>query len=309
MRSASSGIGQDRLARLFAESRAARWGLTVQELRAALDESVAKAFAAKSASPEDVERYLGALHLEDLALARACAAGCEPAWEHVVREHRAALSRAADAIDPSGGARELAEGIFGELFGLRERDGVRQSLFRYFHGRSSLATWLRAILSQRHVDRLRAQRRVQPLPADESVPENAIVSIRNSAEGREPDPERARFAGAMRRALAAAIAALASRDRVRLACYYTQEMTLAAIGRLLGEHEASVSRHLTRIRREIRDTVERALREDHGFDDRAVADCVRSVLDDAGSLDLSKLVGDESQVTAAGKNPGRDRSR
>ena len=309
MRSASSGIGQDLLARLFAESRAARWGLTVEDMRAALDESVAKAFASKSPSPEDVERYLGALHLEDLAVARACAAGCEPAWEHVVREHRASLSRAADAIDPSGGARDLAEGIFAELFGLRERDGVRQSLFRYFHGRSSLATWLRAILSQRYVDLLRSRRRMQPLEDEESAAERAAVSNRPGSHPREPDPERARFAEAMQRALGTTIASLAPRDRIRLSCYYTREMTLAAIGRLLGEHEASVSRHLSRIRREIRDAVERSLREDHGFDDRAVADCVRSVLDDAGTLDLSRLAGSDARVPAAGKNPGPDRSR
>ena len=48
----------------------------------------------------------------------------------------------------------------------------------------------------------------------------------------------------MRAVLAAAIAALAPRDRLRLACYYAQEMTLAQIGRLTREHEATVSRQL-----------------------------------------------------------------
>jgi RNA polymerase sigma factor (sigma-70 family) len=302
-------MSRDLLSRLYDLSGAERWGLLPEALAAALDESLAKAFPAATVEPVDVERYLGSLHLADLALARACAAGCEPAWEHVVREHRASLSRAADAMDPSGGARDLAEGIFAELFGLRERDGVRQSLFRYFHGRSSLATWLRAILSQRHVDLLRSRRRLQPLEDEESAAERAAVSNRPGSHPREPDPDRARFAEAMRRALAAAIASLAPRDRIRLSGYYTQEMTLAAIGRLLGEHEASVSRHLSRIRRAIRDDVERSLREDHGFDDRAVADCVRSVLDDAGTLDLSRLVGSDARGPAAGKNPGPDRSR
>ena len=62
-------------------------------------------------------------------------------------------------IDPGGGARELADSIYADLFGLQERDGERRSLFRYFHGRSSLATWLRAVLAQRQVDRVRATRR------------------------------------------------------------------------------------------------------------------------------------------------------
>jgi DNA-directed RNA polymerase specialized sigma24 family protein len=38
-------------------------------------------------------------------------------------------------------------------------DLYSKSLFRYFQGRSSLATWLRAVLSQRYVDRIRANRR------------------------------------------------------------------------------------------------------------------------------------------------------
>ena len=53
----------------------------------------------------------------------------------------------------------------------------------------------------------------------------------------------------MREVLGSVIAALEPRDRLRLGCYYAQEMTLAQIGRLIGEHEASVSRHLARIRR------------------------------------------------------------
>ena len=43
-------------------------------------------------------------------------------------------------------------------------------------------------------------------------------------------------------------------------CYYQQNMTLATIGRLLGEHEASVSRHLSRARQTIRDALTGALR-------------------------------------------------
>ena len=104
-----------------------------------------------------LERYLKSLHLEDLALACACADGDEAAWEHFVREYRPSLYRAADALDPSGRARELADSLYADLYGTTERAGERRSLFRYFHGRSSLPTWLRAVLAQRHVDAIRAR--------------------------------------------------------------------------------------------------------------------------------------------------------
>ena len=92
----------------------------------------------------------------DLALACACAAGDERAWEHFISVQRPVLYRAADALDPSGAARELADSLYADLYGLRDGGGGHASLFRYFHGRSSLSTWLRAVLAQRHVDRLRS---------------------------------------------------------------------------------------------------------------------------------------------------------
>src|SRR4029077_14128850 len=125
-----------------------------------------------------------------LELARQCAAGDERAWERLVREYRPLLYRSADALDPSGGARDLADALYADLYGMKETDGERRSLFRYFQGRSSLATWLRAVLAQRYVDRLRAQRRFQPLPDEEQAPRRAGDSDgRVRARETPPDPD------------------------------------------------------------------------------------------------------------------------
>ena len=128
-----------------------------------------------TAAAPDVERYLTSLHLEDLALACACADGHEPAWEHFVRVHRPVLYRAADAMNPGGGTREIADALYGDLYGMKEKDGERQSLFRYFHGRSSLATWLRAVLSQRYIDSIRSNRRTESID-DEVHQDYAVAS-------------------------------------------------------------------------------------------------------------------------------------
>ena len=297
----------DLVSRLYQESGAARWSIDTNRFRAVLEASVVHAFGARDVSSADVERYLSSLHLTDLALATGCAAGCEPAWEQFMQQQRPALYRAADAIDPSGGLRDLADAIYADLFGLKERDGERQSLFRYFHGRSSLSTWLRAVLAQRHIDRLRAGRRLEPLADDDSDASAAVAAAHVARD--EDDPERPRFLSAMRRALGAAIDALEPRDRLRLKCYYAQDMTLAAIGRMLKEHEATASRHLTRTRKEIRGFVEAHLRREDGFDDRALADCFRSVAGDAGPLDLSEILGDSEELPPRRKKPALDRSR
>jgi len=263
------------LARLYDRAQAARWGLG----REGFDRAVASSVASANVPPAEVERFTAALHLEDLALAAACAAGLEPAWDHFIREHRPVLYRAADAIDPSGRARELADALYADLFGLKQQGGERQSLFRYFHGRSRLTTWLRAVLAQRHVDALRAGRRLETLPDDaEDAPASPIETV---------DPDRRRWVAAMQKALSEAVSALESRDRLRLSCYYAQGLTLAEIGRLLREHEATVSRHLARTRRLIRDAVEQVLRARHGLDDAAIRECFSSVAENAGTIDLA----------------------
>ncbi len=282
---------------LHARARADRWPVPVARFAETLVASARKRFEGVEPTPADLEFYLSGLHLEDLALACACAEGDEAAWEHFVREFRPTLYRTADALDPSGGVRELADGLYADLFGLTERDGARQSLFRYFHGRSSLATWLRAVLSQRRIDRLRVARREDVLPEDDGP-----TPIRDRQS--PPDPERDRDTEAMRGALERTIASLPPDDRLRLRCYYGQGLTLAAIGRLFGEHEGTASRHLTRIRRGVRDEVERRLRDEAGLSDAAIVRCVASVVADAGPLDLSALLGaDEDEPGARKKSP------
>lgn len=262
-------------ARLYRDSGAERWGVNPATLKAALDRSVAKAFAGRTPSDDEVNRYVRALHLADLALACACADGHESAWDHFVTTLRPILCRAADAIEASGGAREVADSIYGELFS--------RSLFRYFHGRSSLATWLRSLLSQRYVDRYRETRRLEPLPDE---PAQAAPARQAS-----PNPDRPRYAAALQAVLAAAVAALAPRDRLRLRCYYAEEMTLAQIGRVTREHEATASRQLARTRKELRQSIERGLREDQGFTADEIRECISSAVDDAGTLDLAQLLG------------------
>lgn len=269
--------------RLYKQGNGARWGLPVDAFRAALDAGVRRAFP-ESGAPRDVERFLSSLHLEDLTLACACNEGIDSAWEHFVSEVRPPMLRAADALDKTGGARELADSLYGDLFGLREGE-ERRSLFRYYHGRSSLATWLRAVLAQRYVDRLRRDKKSESLPDDESP--KAL-----SAPRREADPHQERYSRLLKESLARAVAGLDERDRIRLRCYYAQEMTLAAIGRVTGEHEATVSRHLSRTRRTLRETVERDLEQREGLSAEAIAACFSSNLKDPADLDLNVVLGD-----------------
>jgi RNA polymerase sigma-70 factor (ECF subfamily) len=284
------------LERLYRKANAASWRVPVDVFRAALESGAARAFAERAPARRELERHLEALHLEDLALACACAAGDERAWEHFIAQHRPVLYRSADALDASGRAREIADSLYAELYGLRGESEGRASLFRYFHGRSSLATWLRAVLSQRYVDRLRNDRRASPL--DDHEPEAAMP-------GASDDPERLRFAALVSVALRSAIGGLAARDRLRLRAYYEQDLTLAQVGRLTGEHEATVSRQIARSRKILRQEVERRLRDDARLPEAEIATCVQSLVNDAGPIDMRELFGSGSRT---GKIGALDRS-
>lgn len=278
------------LADLFTRARAGQWNLSPEAFRSALERSLPDGVVEAG----DARVWLEALRLEDLALACACAEGDEAAWEHFVLTFRPVLYRAAGAIDPSGGARDLADSIYADLFGLPAPGRDRKSLFRYFHGRSSLATWLRAVLAQRHVDRIRAGTRWEPLPEEDATPAPAV----------EPDPDNRRFGAMVASALRSAVEALSPKDRLRLAWYYAHDMTLAEIGRALKEHEATVSRNLSKARRLIREHVEGQLERDHGLGRREIDECLASAAGDAGTLDVSELLG----AAADRKNPPLDRS-
>jgi RNA polymerase sigma factor (sigma-70 family) len=251
------------------------WNLDREEFFEAIKKSVAHRFA--SASPDDktIEAYLATLQLRDLALARACSLGNAAAWDYFVAQFRPELYRAARAIAGDANSRELADSLYADLYGLRESGGQRKSLFDYFHGRSKLSTWLRAVLAQRHVDEIRRARKT------ESIEDESGAEIREVGAAERPphtvaadfDPERPKYLAALQAALAAVLGALDPRDRLRLAYYYIDGRTLSEIGRLLGEHEATVSRKLDRARRDVRDGVVAALRENKNWTDAEVKLC------------------------------------
>lgn len=259
--------------------------LSLEQFSEALHRSVRSHFSQTRPAADAIRAYLESLHAADLALACACASGSETAWEHFMSAFRPALYAAARAVAGEAEGRDLADSLYADLYGLKEREGQRKSLFDYFHGRSKLATWLRAVLAQRHVDAVRAARRTVSLDegseADDGAPprqpaaacSGLLASTAAQPAPPELEPERQRYLAILQAALTAAIGALDPRERLRLSYYYVQDLTLAQIGRLLGESEATVSRKLDRIRGDLRRQVEHTLREEKRLSESQVQLC------------------------------------
>ena len=274
------------IASLYRSSGAARWGLAESSFAQSLSESLRSWTAALPAapSPAEVEAYMASLRVEDLALASACREGLAPAWDHFVERYRDGLYAAARAIaHDESRACELADSLYAELYGLGTPE-ARRSLFGYFHGRSSLKTWLRAVIAQRHVDLIRAGQRFEPL--DDSADQSGASA---DASDDPPDPDRALYVESIGRALEAAIAELKPRDRLRLNFYYAEELTLAQIGAIMHEHESTVSRRLARSRKQLRQQVERTLRRGMHLNEEQIQLCYAYAME-SWTADLRRLL-------------------
>jgi len=253
------------LEKLYAGTPAASWGLSVEAFGAALHASVEK-----SGVEGGVEEYLGALRVRDLALAAACAAGLEPAWRQFLEELREPARAAGRALAGPRGE-ELADELFGELYQYRQR-------LASFAGRSSLAGWLRAVLYQAYVDRLRAEKKQVSLEEQE---EEGVLAVAAPAA----DPvEQAEYEQMAQAALDAALAQLPPRQKLFLDFYYFHGLTLREAAALVGVHEATASRELERARKQLRKVLVAILKEEHGLREEEIRRCLLEAA--GGSLEI-----------------------
>jgi multidrug efflux pump subunit AcrB len=81
-----------------------------------------------------------------------------------------------------------------------------------------------------------------------------------------------------------------------LASYYAQNLTLEAVGRILGEHESTVSRKLEHTRKLLREQIERDLARNSGLSAEEVRDCYQAAIEN-GAFMFEKIAQDERLPT------------
>ena len=266
----AQGADIDIAAALYERSGAAAYDVSAEQFAAILDEILrkylfqnsvqnsAQTSAANSShvSAEQKAAFCAALRLEELALAHACAAGNERAWQDFINRYRQKLHSMALHITRDGAhAAELADSLFADLYGVNARDGVRRSKLVFYTGRGSLEGWLRTVMAQEFINRYRKQKRTVSLEeqTEEGVQFAAAVPGPAYAAGRSSDQR-------LEAATDEALAELSSEDRFTLASYYLDGRTLAEIARTLGLHESSVSRRLERLATGLRKRILAGLR-------------------------------------------------
>ena len=216
---------------LYEQTGAAAYGLSLPDFITALDD-VATRCLPVDANQEKILAFYRSLHLNQLALARACAQGMEAAWAFFVDEYRDSLYTMALTIArEASAARDLADSVYADLFGTKtSKENERVSKLRSYTGRGSFEGWLRTVLAQEYVNRFRKERRLVSLNVEisagpPSVGVYAVQPLLNDA-------------------IDQALGKLSAEERFCLAAYYLDGRTLEEIGRALGLHESTISRRL-----------------------------------------------------------------
>jgi len=305
---AQSGHHADIAAALYERSGAAAYGVSVEQFAAILDEILRKYFSQNSAhdsdpnsaraSAEQKADFCAGLRLEELALARACAAGNERAWQDFIARYRQKLHGMALHITRDvAHAAELADSLFADLYGVNTRDGIRRSKLVFYTGRGSLEGWLRTVMAQEFINRYRKQKRTV------SLEEQTEEGVQFRAAVQEPA-----YASDQRLEAATdeALAELSSEDRFTLASYYLDGRTLAEIARTLGLHESSVSRRLDRLATGLRKRILAGLRM-QGMSHAQATEALETDVRDIGLNLRSRLTQDSGAKTfPEGKVPAQD---
>ncbi len=225
-------------------------GLSREQFGVILNEVAAKYLPADASAGQTAELY-ASLRVEELALARACAAGQERAWEVFMARYREKLyDIAAYIARESSAARELADSLYADLYGTTTRDGQRVSKLASYTGRGSLEGWLRTVMAQEFVNRFRRQRRLVSL--DEESEDGAQFAATDPGPAAPVDPR-------VEAATDEVLSRLAAEDRFILASYYLDGRTLAEIARMLVVHESTISRKLDKLAKAVRKQIVSAL--------------------------------------------------
>ena len=244
--SAVHSIVESLLSELHAKSECGKIGLARDNFATILCEVAAKHTSAAT-TEQEIRTFLLGLRVDELALARACAAGSNSAWEIFLTRYREKLYLSALRVArEDSAARELADTLYADLYGTNTRDGQRVSKLASYTGRGSLEGWLRTVLAQEYVNRYRRTKRLVSLDEE----------CEDGVQFRAPEAETVPADGYGDRRLAEAtdeaIRVLSSEDRMVLSAYYLDGRTLAEIARMLGVHESTISRKLDKLAKGLR---------------------------------------------------------
>jgi RNA polymerase sigma factor (sigma-70 family) len=222
------------------------------EIRSAIERQVRRRFAIPLDAFADVvlERatvhqadrnpleYISRLCLDDLYLAAACCQGDGDAWQECRERYFSYIRDFARRFVHEGAAADVADQVIADLW-------QRQRLAQY-DGRSTLRTWLGAVVAHAAINAGKRERRMTTLDA-------GTMEARSQAIGGAEDEHTQRLFATL---VTRAVEELEPEAKVLLLLYYEQGLTLDEMVSVLGTSKATLSRRLDRLRQGLRAAIE-----------------------------------------------------
>lgn len=255
-------------------------GVDVEEFRTHL-RRISERYQGPNLPEEAQSTFVRSLHTNDLLLTLACSKGVDAAWRRFhtsYRKYLIDLSRHLMCGTPD--LEELGDTIWIDLF-LPDRSG--QSKIASYDGRSSLATWLRVVVSHRVINE--RQRRSLSVGNIEAIPEPADPTALQNVEG---TLHQSRYQNMILAVFKHALGKLSHREALIVLLRYDQGLQLGEIARLFDVHQSTITRQLDRVTARLRDEVMTLLASKYGLNRAQVHECL-SVATDTFANSVSLL--------------------
>lgn len=221
---------------------------------------------------------------EELALARACAAGDARAIAEVEQRSEVALRRALGRLRIDGAhADEIRQIVREKLF---VGDGERPPGIASYEGKGPLLAFLRAVVVHAA---LSAKRKERPHDGDSAIAELAAGDDPALAIVRQT------YGASFVQAFQDALAKLSARERNLLRLVYVDGLSVEEVAVTYGVHRVSVSRWLSAARGTLQDATKELLRTRLSLGASEVASVARLCMVDL-DVSLARLLRDPSRA-------------
>jgi RNA polymerase sigma-70 factor len=216
--------------------------------------------------------FIKSLHLNDLYLSTACVCGSESAWERFTSLYRKSIF--IWAYSACGGrdlADDLAQGLLTDLY---LPDKSSSSRMASYDGRSSLTSWIQAIVKYRAINEQKRK--------DNTLLSLDIVMAKTDQtfyERLNSNVCASQYESVVKDSFNAAVSGLTQREKFILLLRYEKGVQSAEIARSFGLSASAISRQIHAICRKLREEITSALINTHRLNSTALNECISDIME------------------------------
>ena len=229
-------------------------------------------------------RKLAPRYGADLYLSMACAADNEVAWQRFMHcYHQYMFNVAAFACRSPSMAEDVTSAVVIHLF-TPDKTGRRR--IGHYDGRSSLATWLRTIVTRRAADEVNLK--FNSLESLDHVPVGSVIGGFASMEA---EAQTAKYEQAIEESLSIAFGEMVEDERKLLCMRYDQSLQVSQIAKLYGVQPSTITRRIRSVQSGLKRRIALLLSSKFHLTETEIQECMAEASENHGRPILPYLRG------------------